>query len=166
MVNSKPHTGTTASWYTAGSNWSASHTTDHGIPVIRATFTGTTQTSGGLYHSATSKDVYEDGEIYTFSGWVRASKNCRASFHNEMMTNTGPQINITTKWQFFSKTSTINKSATYSSNICYVVTADTETNMWIEAKLWKIEKGAGPTKWIPHTTDTIYNGFMGSMTTI
>jgi hypothetical protein len=32
--------------------------------------------------------------------------------------------------------------------------------------MWKLEKGSKPTKWIPHTTDTIYNGFMGDMTKI
>ena len=162
LLNSAPHLNALTSWSTAGTGWANSLVEDNTAPyghVVRCTYSGTTQTAGGTHHpSSIDKTNLVTGDIYTLSGWIRASKNCICSFYNELMTTT-KQVNVTTNWQYFSHTSAIDTSKTYQSNVFYCRAADAEQNMWVELKMLKLEKGSVATTWCPAQLDSIYNSY-------
>lgn len=164
LYNSGPNSNSLNSWSVAGSGWSNSIVSCESAPfgyAVRSTYTGTGGTSGGIHHppttlngTASSKTDLINGETYTLSGYLRASKNCTVTFRSEMMS--GPQSQITTEWKKYSFTGTVNTSASYYSNVFYVSASEVTTNMWIEAYGWKLEKGDKATGWTPHPMDAIY----------
>ena len=140
-------------WSHAGTNWSNSivdcDITSSG-KCVRCTYTGTTQVSGGIHHPPIDWNSMEDGEVYTLSAYIRASKSCTITFKNEMMSSASSGTftpTITQSWQRYEVSGPINKAATYHSNIMYVVTSEAEQNMWIEACMMKLEKGSTSTSW-------------------
>lgn len=146
IQNSAPNT--TSGW-SASTNWTLSLVDCTSAPngkAIRAT-NSNNATSGGLHKQPVGgKAKLIDGETYTVSAWIRASKSCKARFCQETMTSTAT-IDLTTSWKHYKFTSKININATYNSNVVYV-TSDTISNgMWIEVHSFKLEKGNKATDW-------------------
>ena len=142
ILNSEPKT--TSGW---SGNWSKSLVDCSFAPngkAIRAT-SGITKDIGSLHKAPISKDKFINGETYTLSAWIRASKSCRIRFSNEMMVNYNTYTNITTEWKFYSITQKINTSNQYWSDTFYVHGDDWSSNMWIEIHSLKLEKGTKPT---------------------
>lgn len=162
--NGMPYTST-AGFSIAGTGWGAAILVDCDVSpsgkAIRSTYTGEGGNSGGIHHQPYNYSSLENGEIYTFSVWVRASKSVPMNIYNEMMTSKTPGMPITigTEWTFVSVSGPINTSASYHSDIVYTTGSDVTTNMWIEVFGYKLEKGSKATPWIPHTTDTQYAVF-------
>lgn len=164
LINTVPTS--TGSWATAGSGWSNSVVDEPSSPTqnaMKCTYTGSGGTQGGTYHS-TDKALITNGESYTLSAWIRASKDCIVYFYNEMMS--GQKVtSVTTEWKRYSFTGVVNTSASYSANICYVASGSVTANMWIEVAGMKLEKGDKPTPWIPNTSDAGYSTMgLGSTT--
>ena len=152
---------TTQNWSSAGSNWANSLVECSLSPsgyAIRCSYSGTTQTSGGMHKGMYDINLIENGATYTLSGWIRASKNCKVSFWNEWMTGVS-QTNITTEWKYYKITGVMDTSRTYKSDVCYMAASYVEQGVWIEAFGFKLEKGNDATPWIPHTTDALYAGY-------
>lgn len=162
LQNSGPHLNATTGW-TARSGSTLTIVENSFGPFGYVMHSSYGSSSVGVHHQPYSINDLVNGETYTFSGWIRASTPCTVKWYNEWFT-TQPYIDITTEWQFIYSTGIIDTSRTYHSDICYPVTSTSD--LWIETCMWKLEKGSKPTKWVPHTTDTIYNGFMGDMTKI
>ena len=162
LQNSGPHLNATTGW-TARSGTALSVVANSFGPYGYVMHSSYGSSAVGVHHQPYSINDLVNGETYTFSGWARASAPCTVRWYNEWFT-TQPQVNLTTDWQFVYTTGVIDTSRTYHSDICYPVTSTSD--LWIETCMWKLEKGSKPTKWVPHTTDTIYNGFMGDMTKI
>lgn len=145
---------TMSEWYPS-TGWTTSLvncTTAPNGKAIRST--NSTGTSGGLYKPIINNDALVNGESYTVSAWVRASKSCRIAFKFEKMT-TDNVINISTEWQYITFTSKINTSATNKSAIFYVTSATCESGMWLEVHSLKLEKGDKATDWTPAPEDAI-----------
>lgn len=162
LANSIPNSNSTSSWYSAGTGWANSVVANSFSPsgyVIRCTYSGTSATQGGLYHSVNGIDKVVNGAKYTLSAWVRASKACQATFCQEQMVSITPSntINLTTSWNFVSCTGTIDTSKTYKACILYVAGSYVTQNMWIECCNMKFEAGEKATTWCPHTSDALYN---------
>lgn len=137
--------------WTASSGWTVSLVDCTTAPygkAIRAT--NGTATSGGVHKPPIAKAKMVNGEKYTISAWIRASKACTLNFRNEMMgSNT---ISVTTAWQKYTFTSTINTGATYYSDVFYVASG-IANGMWIEVHSLKLEKGTKATDWEPAPED-------------
>lgn len=118
----------------------------------------------GIHHQPQNYNLLENGVTYTFSGWARASRPRRAYWHNEYMINNN-YVNLTTEWQFFSFTSSIDTSKTTHSNICYPTDTSQEGD-WIEVFGWKLEKSNVATRWIPFKEEKEYQLFMDDATKI
>ena len=159
ITNSMAPTSGTSGWSSAGTNWANSNVVSSGASnghAIRCTYSGTTQVSGGIHHSTgVDKTTLTNGAAYTLSARIRASKACVATFQNELMT-TGHTINLTTDWQIYTHSSTIDNTKTYQSNVIYVRAADATQNMWIECDWIKLEEGSVATPWIPNSADPLY----------
>ena len=160
ITNSMAQQSGTSGWSSAGTGWANSLVDSPeaiGGKAIRCTYSGTTQTSGGIHHpTGNTKGDLTNGAVYTLSARIRASKSCRATFKNELHT-TNNVIDLTTDWEVYSFSSTINNDNTYHSNVIYVVAADATQNMWIECNWIKLEEGDKATPWIPISTDPLYN---------
>jgi hypothetical protein len=92
ISNSMPTVaGGTTGWAKAGTDWTGPTLVDCNISpsgkAIRATYTGTGQAQGGIHHPPIDWEGLSNGELYTFSAYLRASKNCTIIFKNEMMTS-------------------------------------------------------------------------------
>ena len=121
--------------------------------AIRTTVS-TANSSGGMYKTPISKDKLINGETYTLSAWIRASKNMTIKFCQETMTSTN-SINVTTAWKYFTFTSKIDTSKQYYSDVFYINnTADATVGTWIEVHSLKLEKGTKATDWTPAPEDT------------
>ena len=147
VQNSAPTSG---SWSVTTTDWSCSLVECASAPygkAMRATFNGTNGAGGGMYCHPISKGKFVGGETYTISAYIRASKNKIIDFYNEMMT-TPNIINVTTQWQKYTFTSTIDTSIQYYSNIFYVKES-TSAGEWIEVHSLKLEKGNKATEWSP-----------------
>lgn len=160
ITNSMAPQSGTSGWSSAGTGWSNSLVDSPeaiGGKAIRCTYSGTSQTSGGIHHpTGNTKGDLIDGATYTVSARIRASKNCLATFHNELQTINNT-INLTTEWKTYSFSSPIDNSKTYHLNTIYVQTSSVEQNMWIECNWIKLEEGDKATPWIPISTDPLYN---------
>lgn len=164
IANSMPYSSTSG-FSNAGTGWGAptlvANTISPSGYVVRSTYTGSGGASGGIHHQPYDYSTLENGAIYTFSVWARASKNIPANIYNEMMSSKTPgmPVTLTTEWQHFIVSGPINTSATYHSDVIYATGTDVTTNMWIECYGLKLEKGNQATAWIPHTTDTQYSKY-------
>ena len=159
VTNSMAPTSGTSGWSSAGTGWANSNVISSGASnghAIRCTYSGTSQTSGGIHHpTGVDKTTLTTGAIYTLSARIRASKACIATFHNELMT-TSNTINLTTDWKTYSYSCKIDNTRSYHSNIIYVRAADAVQNMWIECDWIKLEEGAKATPWGPNSAETLY----------
>ena len=118
----------------------------------------------GIHHQPQNYNLLENGETYTFSGWARANRSRSAYWHNEYMINNNI-VNLTTEWQFFSFTSSIDTSRAAHSNICYPID-DSQEGDWIEVFEWKLEKSNVATMWIPFQQENEYALFVDDNTKI
>lgn len=156
ITNSMAPLSGTSGWSSAGNGWVNSNviapdTTN--CHAIRCTFTGSTGVSGGIHHpTGNTKGDLTDGATYTLSARIRASKACRATFHNELQT-IGNTIDLTTDWKIYSFSSPIDNSHTYHSNTIYVTAVNVTDGMWIECEWFKLELGDKATPWIPHVSN-------------
>ena len=159
ITNSMAPISGTSGWSSAGTGWANSNVISSGASnghAIRCTYSGTSQTSGGIHHpTGVDKTTLTTGAIYTLSARIRASKACIATFHNELMT-TNNTINLTTDWKIYSYSCKIDNTRSYHSNVIYVRAADATQNMWIECDWIKLEEGAKSTPWIPNSAETLY----------
>ena len=114
--------------------------------------TNNSGTSGSVHKPPIDHTKCVNGEYYTISAWIRASKSCKIDFHNEMMVNTN-NINLTTSWKYYTFTSKINTGATYHSDVFYVSRDTIKTGMWLEVHSLKLEKGTKPSSWSPAPQD-------------
>ena len=98
--------------------------------AIRATVS-TANSSGGMHKQPVdSGSKLINGESYTLSAWIRASKNINIKFYQETMTSVN-SINVTTAWQYFTFTSKIDTSKQYHSNVFYIVNnTDATVGTW------------------------------------
>ena len=150
IANSAPKS--TSGW-SPSSGWTTSLVDCSAAPygkAIRAT--NNSGTSGSVHKPPIDHAKCVNGEYYTISAWIRASKSCKISFMNEMMT-TGNTIDITTSWKYYTFTSKINTGATYHSNTFYVTRDTIASGMWLEIHSLKLEKGTKPSSWTPAPED-------------
>ena len=163
ITNSGPFTTTGYNIAGSSNGWGAATLVDCDISptgkAIRSTYTGTGGHSGGIHHQPYSYSSLENGVNYTFSVWVRASKEVPMNIYNEMMSTKTPSMPITigTNWTHVAVTGPINTSASYHSDIVYCNGTNVTTDMWIEIFGMKLEKGSKATPWIPHNTDELYS---------
>lgn len=158
--NSLAPTSGTTSWSKGGNGWTLSNVTADGTMnghAIRCTFSGTTGVQGGIHHqTGINKEDMENGQIYTVQARIRASKECIATFNNELMTITNT-INLTTEWKIYSYSCAIDNTKQYFSNVIYVRSSDVTDGMWIECEWFKLEIGDKATPWIPSQNDSKYS---------
>lgn len=152
VTNSMTPTSGTSGWGSAGTGWAISNVGNNEASsgrAIHCTYSGTAQVSGGIHHPiGVAKEELIDGAVYTVSARIRASKNCRATFHNELQG--ANVIDLTTYWKVYTFSDIIDTSRAYYSNTIYALTTDVEQNMWIECDWIKFEKGSVATPWIPN----------------
>lgn len=158
-TNSMAPISGTNGWSRAGNGWTNSNVVSEGASsghAIRCTFNGESVVSGGFHHpTGIDKSELINGEIYTISARIRASKPCVATFYNELMP--GNTINLTTDWKTYSYSHAIDNTRTYHSNVIYMRQADVTQNAWMECDWIKLEKGSTATPWIPNPSDTKYH---------
>lgn len=118
--------------------------------AIRAT--GDKGNTGGMFKDLIARSNMINGEKYTISAWIRASKACKLIFDNELM-ETSNIINVTTSWGYFTFTSKINIENRYSANRIYISSGG-EAGMWIEVHSLKLGNGTKITDWNPALKDT------------
>ena len=159
VTNSMTPLSGTAGWSHAGTGWAISNVVSAEASngrAIRCTYSGTTQTQGGIHHpTGVDKTTLTNGGTYTVSARIRASKNCIATFDNELM-GINNLINLTPEWQTYSFSHTIDTSRNYQSNVIYVRAQDVEKNMWIECDWFKLEEGAKATPWVPNSASSLF----------
>ena len=114
--------------------------------------TNNSATNGGCHKAPIDHTKLINGEYYTISAWIRASKSCKIDFHNEYMVNTN-LINITTSWKYYTFTSKVNTGKPYHSDIFYASADTISTGMWLEIHSLKLEKGTKPSSWSPAPED-------------
>lgn len=151
ITNSLPNSSGTL-WSVAGTNWARAFVANDFSPsgyICRATYNGstTTQTGGAHRGPVIAKADFEDGAEYTLSGWLRADATCTVRFCNELMTSVS-NITVTPEWQYFTVTSTVDTSKTYSSDVMYRY-GNIYNGCWQEACMIKLEKGSKATPWSP-----------------
>ena len=150
VANSAPQS--TSGW-SPSTGWVASLVDCSTAPYGKAIrVTNNSGTSGAVHKPPIDHTKCVNGEYYTISAWIRASKSCTMSFVNEMMTS-GNRINITTSWKYYTFTSKINTGAQYHSDTFYVTTETISSGMWLEIHSLKFEKGTKPSSWSPAPQD-------------
>ena len=150
VANSAPQS--TSEW-SSSTGWAISLVDCTTAPygkAIRAT--SNSEKGGGCHKAPIDYTKCVNGEYYTISAWIRASKSCKISFMNEMMT-TKNTIDVTTSWKYYTFTSKINTGATYHSDVFYVTNETFSTGMWLEIHSLKFEKGTKPSSWSPAPQD-------------
>ena len=171
IANGMPY-GSVSGYSIAGTGWGSATLVANSVSpsgyVVRSTYTGSGNNSGGIHKQPYDYTALENGAVYTFSVWARASKSIPANINNELFTNMSPAmpVTLTTEWQHFVITGTINSSATYHSDIIYANGTNVTTNMWIEVYGLKLEKGSVATPWCPHTSDAQYTNFGFNSTSV
>lgn len=126
-----------------------------GLPYkeLHKTATGT----GGIYSKTADDIILESNTTYTMSCWIKASRNFRPihySFNiNRGVGNVyityGSSFDLTTEWQFFSKTFTTTEDQAGSYGEMSIIYDDNETDYYVYYSGFKIEKGATATRWTP-----------------
>ena len=150
VANSAPQS--TSGW-SPSTGWVASLVGCATAPYGKAIrVTNNSGTSGAVHKPPIDHTKCVNGEYYTISAWIRASKSCTMSFVNEMMTNSN-RINVTTSWKYYTFTSKINTGAQYHSDVFYVTTDTCSTGMWLEIHSLKFEKGTKSSSWSPAPQD-------------
>lgn len=126
-----------------------------GLPYkeLHKTATGT----GGIYSKTADDIVLEANTTYTMSCWIKSSRNFRPihySFNiNRGVGNVyityGSSFDLTTEWQFFSKTFTTTEDQAGSYGEMSIIYDDDVTDYYIYYSGFKIEKGTIATRWTP-----------------
>ena len=119
--------------------------------AIRMTAINDGITSGGVWKNPIRKDLFINGEVYTVSAWIRASKNIQLRFKNEMMPD--KHLDITTEWKRYTYSSTIDTSSSTFANIFYLYKTTMNTGDWFEIHSLELEKGGKATDWTPAPED-------------
>lgn len=130
-----------------GTYWSTSLVDCVTAPMgkaIRATCSA--KSSGGVYKFAINKAKLINGEVYTMSAWVRASKPCAMSFYNELMPKSN-LINVTTEWKLYTYTSVIDTSRPQWANVFYVTNETSEAGLWYEVHSLMFENSTKNSNW-------------------
>ena len=110
--------------------------------------TNISATNGGFYtYPYNTLDQIIDGEVYTISAWIRASKDCRISLRNLMQDTRDTYTDVSTEWKYCTLTGKIDKNSAYVTHSVFVSTATCETNMWVEAHSFKFERGNKASDW-------------------
>lgn len=137
-----------ADWRIAnGTYWSTSLVDCISAPMgkaIRATCSA--KSSGGIYKFAINKAKLINGEVYTMSAWVRASKPCTMSFYNELMPKS-TLINVTTEWKLYTYTCVIDTSRPQWANVFYVTSETSEAGLWYEVHSLMFENSTKNSNW-------------------
>lgn len=117
--------------------------------AIRGTIATVPSGQTGFYKSIIS-GLVKNGETYTISAYIRASKNCQIAFTNELFGT--HNINLTTNWQKFVYSHTVN---TNNRNACifYIAPSQITAGMWYEVHSLKLEEGNKATDWTPAPED-------------
>ena len=150
VANSAPQS--TSNW-SPSTGWAVSLVNCATAPYGKAIrVTNNSATNGGCHKAPIDHTKLINGEYYTISAWIRASKSCKIDFHNEYMVNTN-RINLTTSWKYYTFTSKINTGKQYHSDVFYVSTDTISTGMWLEVHSLKLEKGTKPSSWSPAPED-------------
>lgn len=118
-----------------------------------------TPSSTSWYLAARRNLLTEVGETYTFSIWLKANQATTCNMCVRYLDSEYPYtnnasrrtINLTTDWQFFSITGSLNTSQTVSNSDTFWI--GQKTNVPIFAYHPKSEKGNKPTDWSPALED-------------
>jgi hypothetical protein len=131
---------------TAGSSLVVTETTSPYGKAVQATFSAT-GSSGGVHHPPLSQLI--GGEQYTWSVWLKGSKNMTINVGSEQ----GGQINcsVTTTWQKFTYTFTAQPLQTYWSFTFYVPSPAVGDKYWIHSL--QLERGNIATDYNPAPED-------------
>ncbi|BCO16126.1 tail fiber domain-containing protein_gp073 [Bacillus phage vB_BceM_WH1] len=104
--------------------------------------------SGGVHKPSTMP--LRNGETYTWSIYIKASRNCTITIGSE---DGGQSANgVTTSWQKFTYTFKANTSGTYHSNVIYYQKDGTATTFYFHS--FKLEAGSKATDWTEAPEDT------------
>ena len=154
----------TGTFRASGGTLSNVTTTDLPLPsvssTLRVTNNGSSAANVGFAQDVISGLVA--GEAYTESGWIRASAAMEGYFQpiwksTAQMTSTnnvaGKRFHLTTDWQWFSWTGTLNgdQASTYSGG--YACAISCPAGGWFEVCGLKLEKGNKATDWTPAPED-------------
>ena len=120
--------------------------------VYHKTATG----SGGIYKKTDNDIIIEAGKTYTFSCWIKSSRNYTESAYgfninrgsDNYYINYGASLVLTTDWKLFSKTftATTDQAGTYGE--MSIIYDDNVTDYYVYYSGFKIEEGTEATAWV------------------
>ena len=137
------------------SAWTRSYTQEDSREEVW-TATCTTAGSGGVHTAVFPKTTDKIGKQYTWSCWIKASKNISLTIGCE---SGGTKVKaVTTEWQYLTHTWTFT-DATYQSFVWYANSASWAVGDWFKVKDLKIEEGPNATPWCPNSADSLYSSW-------
>ena len=126
--------------------------------VYHKTATG----SGGIYRKTANDIVIEEGKTYTFSCWIKSSRNYTESAYgfninrgsDNNYINYGTSLALTTEWKLFKKTFTATSAQAGSYGEMSIIYDDNVTDYYVYYSGFKIEEGSEVTAWVDPRDNT------------
>lgn len=120
--------------------------------VYHKTATG----SGGIYRKTDNDIIIEEGKTYTFSCWIKSSRNYTESAYgfninrgsDNYYINYGASLILTTDWKFFSKTFTATTEQAGNYGEMSIIYDDNVTDYYVYYSGFKVEEGTKATSWV------------------
>lgn len=132
--------------------------------VYHKTATG----SGGMYRKTDNDIIIEAGKTYTFSCWIKSSRDYTESAYgfninrgsDNYYINYGASLVLTTDWKLFSKTFTATTDQAGAYGEMSIIYDDNITDYYVYYSGFKVEEGTEATPWvnpIDNNQSTIYD---------